>query len=65
MADRTHGNLYSVPCPHCGEEIRDLWDYEHVDVGKEIECERCRGKSVVEDRTVEITLCGLTSSKEA
>jgi DNA-directed RNA polymerase subunit RPC12/RpoP len=59
---RTHGDLYSIDCPHCGEEICDLWDLGHVDDGMEIECEHCGGKSVVEDREVTITLRGLAKT---
>ena len=61
-SNRTHGDLHSIDCPHCGKEIRDLWDHDHVDPGMEIECEGCGGKSVVEDRTVTITLRALAKA---
>jgi predicted SprT family Zn-dependent metalloprotease len=53
---RTYGDLNSIDCPHCGREICNLWDHDHVDCGDEFECDRCGGEFVVEDREVTITL---------
>lgn len=60
--ERTYGDLYSIDCPHCGKEICHLWDLGHVEIGQEIECEHCGGRSEVEDRNITITLRSLAKA---
>lgn len=59
MSDkRTYGDPFSIECPHCGEEICDLWD-GNCSINTKVECGDCGGISVIEDYEVTITLRAL------
>lgn len=37
----TDGDTSCCPCPWCGKNIRDLWDYGNFHIGIKIDCPDC------------------------
>ena len=44
---KTKGDIFSTPCPYCGEEINYLWRHGNLYPGDKIICGHCEKQFLV------------------